>query len=256
MQTKEIPNEKLDSGIKQGIEITENLLKDSETLLKKKRYASAVSLAILAYEEISKQRVLRILKKRGHPLPWKNWLQLSSGGTAHNKKLSIIMTEKKLNLEKKTTPQIDSEINKINKEFGFPELADNRIAQIEAAYLEHLLPKLNSVKKDCFYLDYDLKTNDWIHFEKRFDEKTKEAIALFVINLTKRTTAFHKFMQKIPSKPFGKYTKEEMNLAKKHKSTKELQEILKKTDNRKLRYLNDIAMIAIDENYSETEKMR
>lgn len=255
MAEKTIPYEKFDSGIKQGIEITENLLKDSETLLKKKRYSSSVSLAILAYEEISKQNILRLAKKLGISLPWKIWLELSYGGKAHHVKLSSMMTERKLNLEKKTSPRVESYLNKINKEFGFPELADNRAAQIEAEFLEQVLPKLNAVKKDCFYLDYDLKNNDWIHFENRFDEKTKEAIALFVITLTKRITAFQKFLRDIPAKPFEKYTKAEMKQAKKSKSRKELQKILKNTGNKRFQYLHDVAIIAID-SYPEVKKKK
>ena len=251
----EIPLEKLEFGMKQCIKNVESLLKDSETLLKKERYASSASLGILAYEEISKGNFLRLQKKQGKSIPWKMWLELSIGGKAHNVKLSILMMEKKLRLQNKTSPKIETFLNNINKGFGFPQLADNRTAQIEAEFLEHLLPKLNLVKQDCFYLNYDLKNHEWINFENRFDMKTKEAIALFVINLTKRITAFQKFINDLPMKPFDQYTKTEMINAKKLKSRKDLQKILKQTDNKKFRYLNDIAMIAID-SYPDSKRKK
>jgi len=255
MPKNEIPFEKLEFGIKQGILIVENLLKDSEILLKKKRYASSISLAILAYEEISKQNILRLQLKQGKPFPWKTWIVLSSGGQGHSTKLSDMMLKKKINLEKKGSSKIDSYINKINTDFGFPPLADHKMAQIEAEFLVHLLPKLNNVKKDCFYLDYDLKNQKWTHFENRFDMKTKEAIAIFVIHLAKRTTAYQKFLMDIPGKPFEKYTKIDFNNVKKLKSRKNLKKILEQTNDKKSVYLNDIAMIAID-TYPEPKKRK
>lgn len=63
--------DKLREGMFLCINMAENLLKDSEILLKKKRYSSSVSLAILAFEEISKAYVMELCIQDGKGMPQK-----------------------------------------------------------------------------------------------------------------------------------------------------------------------------------------
>ena len=253
MSTNEIELKKLKDGIKRCVRLVENLLEDSEILLKRKRYSSSIALSIIAWEEISKAHIMRLQMKKGKGLPMNVWRELTTGRKAHAKKLSSIMFERKKRLEQKMSSKADAYLNEIAQRLGLPGLADGKTAHVEAIFLEKLFPKLNAVKQDCLYLNLDKNTNNWINFENRFSNKIKEAVAKFLIATIRRTTAYQKFIFEISMKPFQKYTKEDWVIALKSKHLKEIQNVYRKTNTKEMGHISDLAMIAID-SYRDEKK--
>lgn len=235
--------DRLREGMDLCTDMAENLLKDSEILLKKKRYSSSVSLAILAFEEISKASVMELYMRDGKGMPQKIWNELSGGGS-HKLKLSALMLQQKAFLKNKPTPEVVSHMDEMNEILGFPKSLEHKMAQTQTHILEKILPRLNIVKQECFYLDFDKEKNLWVNFDGRFKDDYKKAIAVFLIAMTKKAIALQKFFSYIPSKPFDQYTVKEWNMALKSKQRKELEKVLK-TKTKYFGHMGDMAIIAL-----------
>ena len=160
--------DKLREGMGLCINMAENLLKDSEILLKKKRYSSSASLAILAFEEISKADAMGLCMQSGKGMSQKIWNELSGGGS-HKLKLSVLTLRQKAFLKNKPTPECVSYMDEISEVLGFPKPLEHEMAQIQTHICEKILPRLNIVKQECFYLNFDKEKNQWINFDSRLD---------------------------------------------------------------------------------------
>ena len=235
--------DKLREGMSPCINMAENLLKDSEILFKKKRYSSSVSLAILAFEEISKASVMELCMQNGKGMPQKTWKELSGGGS-HKHKLSALTLQQKVFLKNKPTPESVSYIDEMSGVLGFPKPLEHEMVQIHTHIYDKILPRLNIVKQECFYLNFDKEKNQWINFDSRFNDNSKKAIAMFIIATAKKAIALQKFFSYMPYKPFDHYTVKERNMVLKSKQRKELVKVLK-TKTKYSGRMNDIAIIAL-----------
>lgn len=245
MNEKEISVSDLKLGLISCLSHSEGLLSDSEVLLSKKRYAAATSLAILAYEEASKSRILALHLQQNKSMPWKIWSAVSHSGDAHKNKLTLIQAERKLGLQTKFTSKDESILDVTAKKLGLPSLQEHKLVLIEIDLLEKILPSLNSLKQDCFYLNYDSKNKNWINFDTLFNDDAKIAIPTFLIILTKRTIAWEKYLEDCIKKSFDQYTDKDWKIVRKLKSRKNLEKVFKQTNSKKLSRLSNTAIFAL-----------
>ena len=111
-----ISPEQVKEGFKKCHIVVNRLLKDAELLMKNGRYSSSVSLAILAYEEVSKAKDLRFKAKEGKGLTQADWGKMSFGRYAHDTKLSSIVDARQKRLERFSQAQADF-LNMVTKKW-------------------------------------------------------------------------------------------------------------------------------------------
>lgn len=238
------------TGLQSCIDHTARLLKDSKLLIKKKRYSASIPLSILAIEETGKAHVMQESLSLGKPLSDKIWKDMTRGGNAHVKKVTSLILSRKLHLDN-TTPEEDNRFNEIMKDVGIPVVEKN-MAQIDNAIMRGLFLRLERIKQDCFYTDLDTNKN-WINFDSRFNDEIKEAITTYIYVTALRMHTVQKFARSIPQKSFDKYSVTE-NKTFKSRWKKEVNNVFKKTDTKKIGHLTDIAIITINNTYSPDER--
>ncbi len=245
--------EQVKDGFKKCHVVVNRLLKDAELLMKNGRYSSSVSLAILAYEEVSKANDLRLKIKDGKGLTQPQWAKMSFGRIAHDLKLSSMLEKREERLNRLNEGHANF-LNFVNDKLGLPS-SDLSETKTQTLMLKHIFPKLNSVKQDCFYLNWDEKGKDWTYFDRKFNEKAKKAIAKFLITFTESTMVSQKFIIDIPTKPFVQYSDEEWEKVQNLKSCDDLKKILKYKSSMEFAKICDMAIVAID-SYPEMKKKK
>lgn len=237
--------EKVRDGFKKCHAVVNRLLKDAELLLKNGRYSSSVSLAILAYEEVSKANDLRLKIKNEEGLTQQQWGKMSGGRGAHDLKLLSIVEAREKRLNRLNQGQADF-LNLVSNKIGISGYADFQATKNETVLLKDIFPKLNAVKQDCFYLNWDEKGKDWTYFDRKFNEKTKKAIAKFLITTTEGIMVSQKFTMDIPTKPFVQYSDEEWKKVQNLKSCDDLKKTIKYKNSSEFSKISDTAIVAID----------
>ena len=220
--------------------------------MKNGRYSSSVALSILAYEEISKADEIRLKIKDGKSLSEDEWDKMSFGIEAHKIKLSGVIERREKRLNALSQRQADF-LNAVNNTLGFSGTIDLELSKEQAKSLKTIFPKLNLVKQDCLYLNFDKKNKQWSYFDKRFKENEKKAIAYCLIMETKRLLLLQKWISNFPNKPFLQYTDEERKWVK-NLDNKELRKVVEEINTTEYRKLNSIATSAIDSYHFEVKK--
>lgn len=177
---KEIPLIKVSEGYKISSNIINRLLWDSEVLIKNKSYSSSIPLSILAFEEFSKMLILNSSLKLKKGLPISIWEGLSKGGS-HDIKLTLYIEARKKILEIDIPKNLDDVYSKFSKQIGLADKVGGDEVERETILLQKLFLKLNSIKKKCFYLDYDKTNEQWDYFDGTYKIEFKEALAKFLL---------------------------------------------------------------------------
>ena len=242
--------EHLRLGLFSILEHTDQLLKDSELLIRKKRYSASIPLSIIAIEEIGKSYFLESVIKSRKPVFDKIWDEITKGGGAHIKKTTSLILARKLYLDN-ITPEQNSDVDKMMKELGM-EVTDTKQIKIENMLLKATFLRLENLKHDCLYINRE-KNKKWINFTNRFKTYEQSAIAnyLYIVALRLQTT--NKFILKMPPKPFKEYSKNEIK-NQKNLWKKEVKPIMKKTDSKRLSRLTDHGMLFLHNNYHPDRK--
>lgn len=248
-KTDEVSIESMNSGVDIILEHTDQLLKDSELLIKKKRYSASIPLSIFAIEEIGKSNFLESLIKLKKPLTKEIWREITSGGIAHVKKTTGLIVSEKFFLDS-SNPEKDKILDEIMTKLGIP-FTDSKMAKIHNMLRKATYLRLENIKHDCLYVNKDGK--DWINFNKRFQPYEKSAIANYLFAIALRTHANHKFSLKIPQKSLNTYSEEDIKKSKKIWK-KEMKSIIKKTDSKKMGHLIDHGMLFLHNNYSADKR--
>ena len=254
MTDEYISPEQVKKGFKKCHIVVNRLLKDAELLMKNGRYSSSVSLAILAYEEVSKANDLHLKIKDEEGLTQPQWSKMSFGRIAHNLKLSNIIEAREKRLERLNQRQANF-LNLVSNKIGLSGYADLQASKNETLLLKDIFPKLNSVKQDCFYLNWDEKGEDWTYFDRKFNEKIKKALAKFLITITESIMISQKFTMDIPTKPFVQYSDEEWEKVQNLKSCDDLKKIINYKNSREFTKISDVAIVAID-SYPDSKKKK
>jgi AbiV family abortive infection protein len=234
-------------GFQKCHKVINRLVSDAELALKNGRFSSAVSQAILAHEELGKSEYFRLRMGEKRGLTKKEWSELSFGGKSHLKKIKALMETKLKIIEESYSHGKPQSPAKAVSLHGF-EVSSN--ADQEALYAYHLfekiLPTLNLVKQDCFYLNWDEKEMKWIYFENRFPEKIKKAIAIFIISQTKHSLYLQKYMLELPDKSFSEYSDEEWKKVKSSETHRKVTEARKYLLSTEYKELETLAFSAIE----------
>ena len=160
----------------------EMMLKSSETLLNSNNYSLSIFLSILAMEESTKLELIHKRMMTSDPIKKKEWKSISSYPEAHLNKLVTPVRDEKdslLSMGKETYEKM----KKIGTDSGIGELPDfDEIDSSDNINLSYY-KMLNSIKKDCLYLDWN--DNHWFSFFYLPEDKQK-AFAKFRLNHTKQ----------------------------------------------------------------------
>jgi len=251
--TEFISPKKVKEGMEKSHKVINRLLNDAELLLKHGRYPASVSCAILAYEEEAKADYLRKKAQKNEGITKTEWNDLTASPGMHTRKLT--------SLTKRRSERIQRFQDKDNELFGFLNQAllglpgGGNVSNAKRVFseLNRVFPKLNSMKQDCFYLEWDSGNGNWSYFDKRFDEKTKKAIAESLIMESRRELLNQKYLLNVPIKKFVDMTKEDFLKLKEQKATKEYGKFLQNIHNPEMAKKTRIAFKAID-SYPERKK--
>jgi len=239
----------MQTGINIILEHTDQLLEDSELLIKKKHYSASIPLSIFAIEEIGKSNFLESLIKLRKPLTKEIWREITGGGIAHVKKTTGLIVSEKSFLDS-SNPEKDKILDETMTKLGIP-FTDSKMARIHNMLRKATYLRLENIKHDCLYVNKDKK--GWINFNKRFQLYEQSAIANYLFAIALRTHASHKFSLKIPQKPLNTYTEEDIKKSKKIWK-KEMKSVIKKTDSKKMGRLIDHGMLFLHNNYSPDKR--
>ena len=232
-------------GLPMMIDHIDRLLKDSEFLIKKKRYSSSIPLSVLALEEIGKIHIISSIDKLEKPIVDKIWKDITRGGVAHIRKTTGIIFSREKYLEK-FDPESEKYIDEMMKAVGMKPI-ELQMAKIDNMLLKALFLRLEKIKQDCFYTDTDTNGN-WINFDTRFNKEDKKSIAYFLFTTALNMHTNQKFTSGLPQKPFKEYSDADKKIMK-SRYRKEVNSILKKNDTKKIGHFVDRAMLLINNTY-------
>ena len=178
--SEDIPLSKLEDGFRKGIVHIQKMIDSSIILHKSEHHSMSIAISILAHEELAKLRDMVVHIRDQKPIIWKEWKEISGGGS-HKAKLEKLYDDA-LNDVLQMGPAHHEKVREFNRKIGgngitdFPKRADME-RQIS------LLTNLNYIKKECIYLDW--KGGDWITFEINTTTHERAALAevLYVQNL-------------------------------------------------------------------------
>lgn len=252
-ETEFISFEDIKEGYKKCHKVIHRLVSDAELALENGRFSNAVSQAILAHEELGKAEYFRLKMKEKKGLTQKEWKEISFGGKSHLNKIKALMDTKLKIIEESYSRRDPTGPAKAVAMHGF-EVSNN--IDEEALYAHRLfdtiLPTLNLVKQDCFYLNWNEDGKKWIYFESRFSEKIKKAIAIFVISQTKHSLYLQKYMTELPDKLFNEYSDEDWKKAKNSETHKKVTEARRYLFSVEYKEYERLAFSAI-ESYNKTK---
>src|SRR5690348_1832231 len=117
--------EHMNVGIRTCMNHIDTLLRNSELLIKNKRYSASIPISILAIEELGKAEVLSVALSIKKPLPERIWNDLTRGGSAHIKKTTALILSRKLHL-KNSTPEEDRQFDEYARKMGIPTISAKR----------------------------------------------------------------------------------------------------------------------------------
>lgn len=172
------------SELKKGIELCLNngkrLLDDAKFLQENKRFASAIPLYIISYEELNKGLFLEDHLFSKEDISDKEYKEVFTS-RSHLKKLKL-----QYEIKKKTIDEMD------DAEFNNYEDVSNKIGSIwwgtnrQTALMScnnalTTLGKFNELKKNFFYVDY---VNRWKYIQNRFSNKLLESICVLLYFMT------------------------------------------------------------------------
>ena len=178
--SKDIPLSKLEDGFRKGVVHIQKMIDSSTILHKSEHHSMSIAISILTHEELAKLRDMVVHIRDQKPIIWKEWKEISGGGS-HKTKLEKLYDDA-LNDVLQMGPTHHEKVQELNQKIGgnditgFPIRADME-RQIS------LLKNLNDIKKECIYIDW--KDGDWITFEINTTTHERAALAevLYVQNL-------------------------------------------------------------------------
>ena len=242
---RQFDTQQIKIGFKKSHSVINRLILDAELLLKNGRYSSSVALAILAFEELSKADLLRVKIIRNEKLSLKEWEKMVKGRESHQIKLSYLIEKKEKKVEQKWSDFDIQFLNAANKKLGFISYGDRNSVRNDIQVLKKILPKLNLVKQDCFYLNWNFKQKKWLNFDNRFSDKIKKAIATYLILETKQILLLQKFTFELKDRLLVQLTEEDWLKLKNSKVCKQIIIIQKEIQKRTIKGEIPLAITAL-----------
>jgi len=172
------------SSLKQGIELCLNngkrLLDDAKFLQDDKRFASAIPLYVISYEELNKGLFLQDHLFEKEDISDKKYNEVFSG-YSHLNKLKIQYEIKKKTIEEMDDAEFNSYEDVSNKIGSIWWGTDRQTALMSCNNALATLGKFNELKKNFFYVDY---VNSWKYMQNRFSNKLLESICVLMYFMT------------------------------------------------------------------------
>ncbi len=165
-----IPCGKLNEGIALHFDSVEGLIESADLLCQKRKFMYAASLAVFAFEEMSKIDLLLNYSQRGSDLPLDEWKKLTKNPAAHREKLHRF-------LEGETIRMLS------------PPPKD--IAYTKEDAMKDIANHWDSIKMNVFYVNWmqkqkGLKEPRWRWFPQEYPEDFQKVIALNLMRTAKK----------------------------------------------------------------------
>lgn len=173
----EIPFSKLEEGYRKGRNLIIRLYEDSKFFYDSGRFTAAISLAILAREEITKISSIREYQNNRKNMPMEEWNSLTSP-RSHELK-SCKPCEDGKDLINSLGPKIYDKIIETEKNAGCSLNYDAYQMALDNPLIKSRLQKFNIVKKFCWYLDWI--NSEWVTMSMLYEEWVLRQLAIYFI---------------------------------------------------------------------------
>lgn len=174
---EEIPFPKLEDGYKKGRNLVIRLYEDSKFFYDSGRFTTAISLVILAREEITKISSIRLHQNNGKNMPLEEWEALSSP-RSHELK-SCKPYEDGKNTVNLLGKEIYDKIVETEKNAGCSLNYDSYQKVLDNPLVKSRLHKFNTIKKHCWYLDWI--NSEWVTLSALYQEWVLRQLAIYFI---------------------------------------------------------------------------
>jgi len=180
MSERFIPNEKLLDGFLKGIEHIDQLLKSCVKLNESKNYSISIAMSVLAFEELTKLRLIETRLRGNKPIKKQEWISITKGGS-HTLK-QVKMLDDSMQEVVKMGEGHHKKVQELDKKLGHPIPPSIPEMLKEYEKWKHKMKNLNKIKQDCLYLNW--KNSGWSTFAQEYSLKEQEALSevLFVQN--------------------------------------------------------------------------
>jgi len=138
----------LELGIEHCSHLIKHTLESADLLIKKRKFASAIGLIILAQEESARMRIFHLHRKNKQPITNTEWKKLSD----HKTKLTLTYINSKKAVSQKSPEQLNA-IYQVWVDLGLPEKIIRNTGKIDEMHI-NTLESLDLLKQDCFYTNY------------------------------------------------------------------------------------------------------
>lgn len=175
-----IPQEKLTVGFDTCKDQIITLLSDSRTLYDSRKFASSITLSILAHEEVGKLNIIRIHILGKKDITKKEWDNISKPGS-HTFKSTAFYNIALEDLKKMGEEKYNKIIEKakplgiIHKPHKYSELLKHE------SMMKQRFKTLNEIKKACLYVDW--KDSEWFSISKIYSEHELSLLANYLLDL-------------------------------------------------------------------------
>ena len=180
--SNDMPMSKLEEGFHEGFAHVQKMIDSSSVLHKSGHHSTSIAISILAHEELAKLRYVVAHIRDQKPIDLKEWKKLSRGGS-HNAKLEKFYADFyndiiRLCLERPETVLGTNPNLTMEEVRDFPK-------RVVLKHLTVLGCKLNDIKKECIYLDWNGAA--WSTFDNTTTKDERAALAAFLHVLVLRT---------------------------------------------------------------------
>lgn len=175
-----IPHEKLEDGFQKCILHLDQLLESSVKLHELKNYSVSIALSILAFEELTKLRLIETRLRSNQNIKKEEWTRMTKGGSHTLKQVKIL--DDAMQEIVKMGKEHHKKVQELDKKLGHPIPPSIPELLQEYKKWKYQMKNLNKIKQDCLYLDW--KNSGWSTFAQNHSLKEQESLSeiLFVRN--------------------------------------------------------------------------
>ena len=178
----DIPLSKLEEGFHKGFAHVQKMIDSSIILHESGHHSTSIAISILAHEELAKLRYVVAHIGDQKPISLKEWKALSRGGS-HNAKLEKFYADFYNDIIRLCSERPET-VLEANPNLTMDEVRDFP-KRVDLKHLTVLGCKLNDIKKECIYLDWN--DGDWSTFDNNTTKDERTALASFLHVLVLRT---------------------------------------------------------------------
>ena len=173
--SNDIPLPKLEEGFHKGFAHVQKMIDSSIILHESGHHSMSIATSILAHEELAKLRyIVAHIGDQKH-ISLTEWKALSRGGS-HNAKLEKFYADFYNDIIRLCSERPEA-VRKVNPNLTMEEIRDFP-KLVDLKHLTFLGCKLNDIKKECIYLDWN--DGGWSTFDANTTKDERAALAVFL----------------------------------------------------------------------------